>query len=357
MSLSSHIKTPSSPVRAWLEANLPETRRLATEANRELRSGAKACPTPPVPGADLGLVGTAIDYLLRACLRVTSSERTVASRAVQQLGRESPIGRRAIEVESEAVRVIRKLRPSARELTGEEWSKLCRGCLALARLEQLFRAGLMNPAIFRFVIEPLSRCTDLDDFLSLSVNQQTLQDLEELGRPAWEDCRRLRGARPLILNPNFELSIPLGGADADLIGGRRLIDWKATSQPSIVGRGELWQLAGYALADTPDRFGIREVGIAALRWRSEITWDLADFLEMLAPGPPATLEVLGRDNAKRARVDIEQLRQGFAEAIPKQRGRRRTRSPPISSRGDQGIRHPDRSSEQCEATGAPASRR
>jgi len=326
MSLSSHIKPRSSPVRAWLEANLPETRRLATEANGHLRSGAKTCPTPPVAGADLGLVGTAVDYLLRARLRVTSVERTVASRAVQQLSGESPIGRRAIEVESEAVRAIRKLRPSARDLTGGEWSQLCRGCLALARLEQLFRAGPMNPAIFRFVIEPLSRCADLDDFLSLSVNQQTLQDLEELGRPAWEDCRRLRGKRPLILNPNFELSIPLGGADADLIAGRRLIDWKATSQPGIVGRGELWQLAGYALADTPDHFEIREVGISALRWRSEISWELADFLEALAPGPPATLEVLGRGKVKRDRIDIEQLRQGFAEAIPKPRGRRTTRS-------------------------------
>lgn len=330
MSLSSHIKTPSSPVRAWLEANLPETRRLATEANRELRSGAKTCPTPPVPGADLGLVGTAVDYLLRACLRVTSIERTIASRAVQQLGRESPIGRRAIQVESEAVRVIRKLRPSARDLTGGEWSQLCRACLALARLEQLFRAGLMNPAIFKFVIEPLSRCTDLDDFLSLSVNQQTLQDLEELGRPAWEDCRRLRGARPLILNPTFELSIQLGGADADLIAGRRLIDWKATSQPGIVGRGELWQLAGYALADTRDRFEIRAVGISALRWRSEITWKLADFLEALAPGPPATLEVVGRGKVKRDRIDIERLRQGFADAMPRPRGRGTTRCRPAA---------------------------
>lgn len=326
MSLSSHLQSPSSPVRAWLEANLPETRRLATEVNRQLRGGAKTCPTPPVAGADLGLVGTAVDYLLRACLRVTSIERTVASRAVQQLGGVSPTGRRAIEVEREAVRTIRKLRPGARDLTDGEWSRLCQGCLALARLEQLFRAGPMNPAIFRFVIEPLSRCADLDDFLSLSVNQQTLQDLEELGRPAWEDCRRLRGKRPLILNPNFELSIPLGGADADLIAGRRLIDWKATSQPGIVGRGELWQLAGYALADTPDHFEIREVGISALRWRSEISWEFADFLEALAPGPPATLEVLGRGKVKRDRIDIERLRQGFAEAISKPRGRRTTRS-------------------------------
>lgn len=326
MSLSSHIKSSSSPVRAWLETNLPETRRLATEFNRHLRSGAKTCPTPPIAGADLGLVGTAVDYLLRACLRVTSIERTVASRAVQQLGGESPIGRRAIEVESEAVRVIRKLRPSARDLTGDEWSRLCRGCLALARLEQLFRAGQVNPAIFRFVIEPLSRCTGLDDFLSLSVNQQTLQDLEELGQPAWEDCRRLRGKRPLILNPSFELSVPLGGADADLIAGRRLIDWKATSQPGIVGRGELWQLAGYALADTPDRFEIKEVGISALRWRSEISWALADFLEALVPGPPATLEVLGRGKVKRDRIDIQQLRHGFAKAMPKPRRRRTVRS-------------------------------
>ena len=74
---------PEPRLRSWLEANLPETRRLATEANRELRSGAETCPTPPVAGADLGLVGTAVDYLLRSCLRVTSVEQTVASRAVR----------------------------------------------------------------------------------------------------------------------------------------------------------------------------------------------------------------------------------------------------------------------------------
>ena len=90
-------------------------------------------------------------------------------------------------------------------------------------------------------------------------------------------------ARPLVLNPKFEQSRALGGADADLIVGRLLIDLKATTTPGIVGRFELWQLLGYALADTEDKFGIREVGIAALRWCSSISWPLKDLMHGLAP--------------------------------------------------------------------------
>ena len=89
MSLSSHIKSKASPVRAWFETTLPETRGLATDANRALRGQGTDCPVPRVPGADPGLVGTAVDYLLRACLRVTSIEWTVASKAAQHLASSS----------------------------------------------------------------------------------------------------------------------------------------------------------------------------------------------------------------------------------------------------------------------------
>jgi hypothetical protein len=52
--------------------------------------------------------------------------------------------------------------------------------------------------------------------------------------------------------------------DADVIFGDLLLDFKATSTTSIVGRGELWQLVGYALADADDHFGIRQVGVGGV---------------------------------------------------------------------------------------------
>lgn len=321
MSLSSHIASKASPVRAWLEATLPETRALATNANRALRGQAVDCPVPRVPGADLGLVGTALDYLLRACLRVTSIEWTVASKAAQQLASYPTIDMRAIEIEREAVAGIKQLRPGSRDLDDSEWSELCVRCLVLARFEQFFRAGPMNPAISEFVIEPLTRCTGLDDFVELNLNAQTTRDLELLGRSSWEDTRTLRNARPLVLNPRFKLSVELGGADADLIARRRLIDWKATTKAGIVGRPELWQLAGYALADTDDEHQIRQVGIAALRWRSTVSWRLEDFLAELAPGPPASLKLISGMPRQRASIDIGALRRDFAHVVHQMRKR------------------------------------
>lgn len=317
VSLTSHINSPASPVRQWLEANLPETRRLARDTNRALRGEASECLVRPTSGADPGLVGTAVDYLLRACLRVTSIESTVATRAAQQISGHPVIGLRAREVEHEAVTGIKRLRPSARDdLDCGEWARLCAYCAVLARLEQLFRAGPMNPAIFRLVIQPLGRCSGLDDFLSSSVEKATLQDLEQLGRAAFDDSRGLRRARPLVPNPTFALSRALGGADADLIAGSRLIDWKASSRRSIVGRPELWQLAGYALADTNDQFGIREVGIAALRWRTALSWDLRDFIEMLMPWQAqATMHVAGIYPVSKAGVDLDRMRQSFADLV------------------------------------------
>jgi hypothetical protein len=65
MSLSSHIESRRSPVRAWLAQNFPETRNAAREANRRLRGEAGECAVPRVEGADASLVGTAVVYRRR----------------------------------------------------------------------------------------------------------------------------------------------------------------------------------------------------------------------------------------------------------------------------------------------------
>lgn len=315
MSLSSHLASKSSPVRAWLEQNFPETRSVAMAANSKLRGTTSECSVPRLQGADASLVGTAVDYLLRACLRVTSIEWTVASEAVQALTADPSIGMRAIEVEREAVTDIKRLRPSRRDLTDAEWAELCVRCLVLARFEQFYRAGPMNPTIFDLLVRPLQRCNGLDDFIPLTLTSPTIRDLERLGRATWEDHRGLRSARPLVLNPRFQLSQGLGGADADLVAGHRLIDWKATTTAGIVGRQQLWQLIGYVLADTTDEYEIREVGIAALRWRSTVSWPLNELLTDLAPGPPANFKAVRGYSPGRQSINLAVLRHDFAKVV------------------------------------------
>jgi len=321
VSLTSQLENRGSPVRRWLEERFPETRGIAREANRQLRGGNRTCPIPRVIDADPGLVGTALDYLLRACLRVTSIERTVATKAVQLLSQDPTIDMRAIEVEREAVSGIKRLRPGRRDLTDSKWRELCIYCLVLARFEQFFRIGPI-PAVEERLIAPLRRCRGLDDFAPLAFTPATTQDLEQLGRAAWEEHRSWRNARPLVLNPTFEQSRALGGADADLIVGRRLIDLKATTTPGIVGRFELWQLLGYALADTNDKYGIREVGIAALRWRSSISWPVEEFLSDLAPAAAETAVEGKISSFASGPHDLDQLRADFAQVVAQGRANR-----------------------------------
>lgn len=83
----------------------------------------------------------------------------------------------------------------------------------------------------------------------------------------------------------------------------------------MVGRHELWQLAGYALADSTDEYEIREVGIAALRWRSMVSWPLTGLLEELAPGPPAGLRILGDESSRKEPIDLAALRGDFARVV------------------------------------------
>jgi len=271
--------------------------------------------------ADPGLVGTALDYLLRACFRVTSIERTVATNAVQFLSQDPTIDMRAIEVEREAVTGIKRLRPGRRDLTDSEWREFCIYCLVLARFEQFFRIGPI-PAVEERLVAPLRRCVGLDDFVPLAFTSATTQDLAQLGRTAWEEHRSWRNARPLVLNPRFEQSMALGGADADLIVGRRLIDLKATTTPGIVGRFELWQLLGYALADTNDEYGIREVGIAALRWRSSISWPIDELLSDLAPPTPETVVEGKISSFASGSHGLDQLRADFARVVAQGRANR-----------------------------------
>jgi hypothetical protein len=99
------------------------------------------------------------------------------------------------------------------------------------------------------------------------------------------DHADLRQCEQLEFGPGFALSRALGGADADLIADGTLLDLKATSTAAIVKRPELSQLVGYALADSGDTYGIRRVGVSAVRWRTRYVWDLHDLLGRLAGGP------------------------------------------------------------------------
>jgi hypothetical protein len=83
MSLTGLLKIGHGPVWEWFAEHFPQTQRVSTDANRELRDGGAdvPCVVPSVPGADRGLVGTTVGYVLSAHLRPDGIDATVAPRA------------------------------------------------------------------------------------------------------------------------------------------------------------------------------------------------------------------------------------------------------------------------------------
>jgi len=188
MSLTSLLRLGRGPVWDWFETNLPETQRLCTSANRELRGGGtkEPCAVPPVPGTDHGLVGTAVGYLLSAHLRSDALDSTVATSAARLL--DGPLRRAHIPpsaIERLAVARVAKLTPSQRSLNNEQWSGLCRLVAILARFEQYFRAG---PTVLPYLAEPLTTHGDnLNELAFALMSESTMLDLDVLGRVTVED--------------------------------------------------------------------------------------------------------------------------------------------------------------------------
>jgi hypothetical protein len=293
MSLTSLLRAGDGPFWEWFEANLPETQNVCTRANRELRGGGakEPCAVPPTPGTDHGLVGTAVGYLFSAHLRPTALDHTVATNAAALL--DAPLRDADVPpsvIERLVVARIVGLEPSRQIGDAAQWTELCRLIAILARFEQYFRAG---PAVLPYLAGPITEHgNNLAELALALINEPSMSDLETLGRATLEDLADIREAHDLHVGPNFVQSIPLGGADADLIYDGTLIDLKSTSQPRVVGREEIWQLLGYLFADTDDTYGISRVGFAALRRRRSLFWKPEGLIRKLTGGQAIPLQRL-----------------------------------------------------------------
>lgn len=81
-----------------------------------------------------------------------------------------------------------------------------------------------------------------------------------------------------LAGPTFAGTRDVGGADADLILDRTLIDIKAYTDPRRIGRVELYQLVGYALLDYDDAYQLESAGFYLARSGSLVSWHLDDLL-------------------------------------------------------------------------------
>lgn len=131
----------------------------------------------------------------------------------------------------------------------------------------------------------------------LALPDPWLEDLRQLSWAFFRDCRDLLN-REHFLNPTFAGSGPIGGADADLIVERCLIEIKTTVHPSLNAQ-LLYQMLGYVLLDFDDRFELEEVAVYMSRQSTLVRWTLLDLIETLAEKP----------------VQLATLRQEFEEVV------------------------------------------
>lgn len=313
MSLTSHLGTRSSPVRSFMDDHFPASRELVRLTNRSLRELPVIRPSEAV---SWGTVGMAIDYRVRLYLKPVVCSELVAYHGAQlcHSGARVAFGRPAGLLGSAAARRpeeewvkaffgsleerLRVLSPIGRRLDADAEDEINRYCYVLAFFEQVFRSGMTIWDTAQDFSWP-DEADPVQRFLKL-VPDAAVADLRELSWTFFDRSPHLfaseRVGDGIVCNPTFEGSVTVGGADADLIVGPRLIDIKTSTKASI-GRPELLQLIGYALLDTDDAFHIREVGFYLTRRAVWVHWSLDGLLAVLAGEIPAEVLVAVPDMA------------------------------------------------------------
>ena len=200
------------------------------------------------------MVGTAFDYLLRFEFQRRAphavAETWVAEDSCNLLWSVDKYGRPAISFDAlkdvvdpkdylppeevgKRARAIVEMAKSAvaaylktKTPTRSQRSDLAAHAIRLAKLDQVYRALMLDPHFQQAEDE------DVEDLLSML----DIVPFDSLLHP-----------KTLLLNPTFaESSVLVGGADADLIAGDLLVDFKVTKASKMHAR-DLDQLLGYYL--------------------------------------------------------------------------------------------------------------
>ena len=308
MSLTRHLKNPSSPVRRWFAERLPHTAAVARDANHVLRGSTNQRERRIVaPGRakephalDRELNGLAAASRLLEAPEQKAELRQLAPTDLRERRLPGPHHVDARDGRALDAHRGRDARPydDAPSAVAGGAPLECTG--TQHRSSEQIERGAGQRVVGRAARQVREAPPTLAGYTGALVDADAMEDVATAAPAMAADHADLRKVERLEFGPPFGLSRELGGADADVIADDLLLDFKATSTTRIAGRSELWQLAGYALADLEDEYGVRSVGISALRWRRRWTLPLDELLERVA-GRPVSLEEARRAFASMVR--------------------------------------------------------
>lgn len=338
MALTHHVTDHASPVRAFFAERFPHTKSLwfkdsgqppktihtptgELELHYEDMIGRQ--PALVLPSEETAfpwaLAGSALDYRLRFELERADLGATSAAKgwAVVCLLSDRPDLEPNGGVWAELGEAIAAVPTPGRlgSLTRRQELDLAAYCAVLGLYEQVYRmGGLTNRAVWEHPIVTLGPAVRLGAVREL-VDDRVPTDVAEMIVVARDRAPALVSASDALLGPGFARSRDLGGADADLIADRALVEVKATKRTQLPPR-MVWQVLGYLLADTDDEYELEHVG-----WyfaRHGLTWSfpVADFCARLANGAP---------------VDLAAERSAFARICRGLRERRAAEQPPAAA--------------------------
>lgn len=206
-----------------------------------------------------GTIGTAADYRFRYYFRSYDAHKTVAADGVEVLG-DGPLGRLGREFLIHLNELVARIEPARSELAADDESALNAHCVILALYEQVFRAGVTTQ------FNALPRRATVSKLLTLALPDM-VQDVSQLSHAFVSDAAEFIKA-DAVLNSRFRGSIGVGGADADIIVGKTLVDFKCRAKlNSTKLRNDVLQLLGYVLLDYDDEYSISELVIYMPRHR------------------------------------------------------------------------------------------
>ncbi|MFD5784591.1 hypothetical protein [Streptomyces sp. NPDC126933] len=311
--MTSQIDSPDSPFTRFTVLHLPRPRA----AMDTYRAAARAVQRPvslPVPPPGVrpawGTLGAAIDHRLRyaftchqmidgavreglasAAAWCASMRRSDVAEAILATGR---------DLERELRLLLNQERPDDRNqpilLAAAAEERLVRLCVAMVWFEEVYRSGVLYPGS---AIVQLAAELTLPALLA-QVPDYVVDDITAQVRLAEDALRELRvgtKAAECFSGPTFAGSPAVGGADADLIAGRLLLDFKALKDPVRLPPAAAYQLAGYALLDFEDLYGLERVGFYLTRSGQLVSWGLGEFTGLLgaqAPVPELRAELSSR---------------------------------------------------------------
>jgi hypothetical protein len=312
MSLTSHLNNPASPIGQFIKQRFAQTARLTKAANLQLKAAETLRPALPGPSYPYAPIGTAIDYRIRYAFDVTPYRQLVAwhgallltAKPVESLilkttyfdimqgVAQGPYPLELVRQFFESLDyTLQTIQPVGRRLDAEAEHLLDRYCVALSFFEQVFRSNayLQGP-----LLQPVVK-QSVEELLAIP-QDSWLDDLSQMFNLFYARYHDLV-SRPYILNPTFAGSLDIGGADADFVVDRCLIDIKASVSPQIKAE-YLYQLAGYLLLDYDDQLHMNAVAIYMARQGMLFTWSIPEFLNQLTGNDSADLGSLRRDFRK-----------------------------------------------------------